>query len=292
MRWRRRARSTAPPRRRAAWAAARHSGRHQGHLRHRRLSDRMRLARAQGPAADAAIATAVARLRAAGAVIIGKTVTTEFAYFHAGADPQSARSRTHARRLVVRLGRGGRRRHGAARDRLADQRLGDPPGGVLRRLWRQADATARSRGTARSSCRRALDHVGVFARSLADTRADARRARRLRRGRPRHAAAGGAEFRETLAENAAVAAAPRLRAHAGLGQGRCRRRARRSRHLAKRLGDCSRGRRSAGRFCARPGTIIASSWRPIWRTISARWSTRGGEASSKQLRDLIAEGGQ
>ena len=83
--------------------------------------------------------TAVARLRAAGAVIIGKTVTTEFAYFHAGADAQSARSRTHARRLVLRLGGGCGRRHGAAGGRLADQRLGDPTGGFLRRLRLQAD---------------------------------------------------------------------------------------------------------------------------------------------------------
>ena len=84
--------------------------------------------------------TAVARLRAAGAVIIGKTVTTEFAYFTPGRDAQSARSRAHARRLVLRLGGGGRRRHGAAGDRLADQRLDDPAGGLLRRLRRQADA--------------------------------------------------------------------------------------------------------------------------------------------------------
>ena len=41
------------------------------------------------PQADA---TAVRELREAGAVIIGKTVTTEFAYFHPGQDAQSARS--------------------------------------------------------------------------------------------------------------------------------------------------------------------------------------------------------
>ncbi len=93
--------------------------------------------------------TAVARLREAGAVIIGKTVTTEFAYFHPGATRNPHDLDAHARRLVLRLGRGGGRRHGAARDRLADQRLGDPAGVVLRRLWRQADARHRSRGTAR-----------------------------------------------------------------------------------------------------------------------------------------------
>ena len=97
--------------------------------------------------------TAVARLRAAGAVIIGKTVTTEFAYFHPGADPQSARSRTHAGRLVFGLGGGGRGRHGAARDRLADQRLGDPAGVLLRRLWLQAHARTYFARTASCRCR-------------------------------------------------------------------------------------------------------------------------------------------
>src|SRR5215831_17001991 len=52
------------PQRQANRSAARRAGRHQGHHRYRGLS---------------------ARLRAAGAVIIGKTVTTEFAYFHPNA---------------------------------------------------------------------------------------------------------------------------------------------------------------------------------------------------------------
>ena len=65
-------------------------------------------------------------LRAAGAVIMGKTVTTELADLHARQDAQPARSRAHARRLVERLGGGGGRRHGATRDRHPDQRLGDP----------------------------------------------------------------------------------------------------------------------------------------------------------------------
>ncbi len=59
-------------------------------------------------------ATVVARLRAAGAVIMGKTVTTEFAYFHPGKTRNPHNPRAHARRLVERLGRGGRRADGAA----------------------------------------------------------------------------------------------------------------------------------------------------------------------------------
>ena len=51
-------------------------------------------------------AAAVARLRAAGAVIMGKTVTTEYAYFTSRQDPKPARSRAHAGRLLQRLGRG------------------------------------------------------------------------------------------------------------------------------------------------------------------------------------------
>jgi hypothetical protein len=82
-------------------------------------------------------ATIVARLRAAGAIIMGKTVTTELAYY-TPRDRQSARSVTHARRLLVGLGRGGGGAHGAARRRHPDQRLGDPPRLVLRRGRLQA----------------------------------------------------------------------------------------------------------------------------------------------------------
>ena len=55
-------------------------------------------------------AAAVARLRAAGAVIMGKTVTTEYAYFHPGKTRNPHDPRAHARRLLERLGGGGRRR--------------------------------------------------------------------------------------------------------------------------------------------------------------------------------------
>ena len=95
------------------------------------------LHRGRMPREDAA---AVKSLRAAGAVILGKTVTTECAYFSPGQDAQPAQSRAHARRLLERLGRGRGRRHGAARARQPDQRLGDPAGRVLRRLRLQAHA--------------------------------------------------------------------------------------------------------------------------------------------------------
>ena len=73
----------------------------------------------------------------------------------------------HPGRLVERLGGGSRSRHGAGRDRLADQRLGDPAGGVLRRGRLQADAGS-FRGAGALMLSRTLDHVGVFARSVED----------------------------------------------------------------------------------------------------------------------------
>ena len=59
------------------------AGRHEGHLRHRRHADRIRLRRLQGTSArgDAA---AVSMVRRAGGLILGKTVTTEFAHMQPG----------------------------------------------------------------------------------------------------------------------------------------------------------------------------------------------------------------
>ena len=70
----------------------------------------------------------VMMLKQAGASIVGKTTTTAFASIGSDGDAQSAQSRSHARRIVVRLGgsRGGR--HDPARAGDADRRLGDPAG--------------------------------------------------------------------------------------------------------------------------------------------------------------------
>jgi len=88
------------------------------------------------PNTDSAV---VRRLREAGAVIIGKTVTTELAYFHPG--------KTRNPRDVSRTPGGSSSGSAAAvaagmvaaRDRIADQRLDDPPGRVLRRVRCQAE---------------------------------------------------------------------------------------------------------------------------------------------------------
>ena len=101
--------------------------------------------------------------------------------------------------------------------------------------------------------------------------------------RSRYAAARGAGLSRRCGRRAADAAALRLRAHAGVGQGR-RRDARGLRGARRRA-----RRRVAGvdlpDALPRPGTIIASSWRPTWRTISAPWSRAAARASSEALRD-------
>ena len=87
-------------------------------------------ARTRGrPQSDAAIVTA---WRAAGAVPVGKTVTTEFAYFSPGPTDNPSAARPHARRLVERLGGRGRRGPGALGARLPDRGLGHAARVVLR----------------------------------------------------------------------------------------------------------------------------------------------------------------
>ena len=101
---------------------------------------------------------------AAGAVILGKTVTTELAFVHPG-KTATRTTRRDPGRLFQRL-RGGRRgRHGAARAWHPDQRLGDPARIVLRRGRLQADARC-------DPAHRRVDaiaesgHVGVFAHDI------------------------------------------------------------------------------------------------------------------------------
>jgi Asp-tRNA(Asn)/Glu-tRNA(Gln) amidotransferase A subunit family amidase len=116
------------------------------------------------PRADA---TVVAKLRAAGAVIIGKTVTTEFAYFHPGPtrnphDPErtpggsSSGSAAAVAAGMVPLALGSQTNGSVIRPAAFCGVVGVKPthglvsrGGVL-------------------ELSRALDHVGVFARTLED----------------------------------------------------------------------------------------------------------------------------
>jgi Asp-tRNA(Asn)/Glu-tRNA(Gln) amidotransferase A subunit family amidase len=79
-------------------------------------------------------ATVVERVRRAGAVFVGKTVTTAYASMEHGAD---------ARRLQQRLGGGAGLRHVPGRPRFADRRLDHTAGVVLRGGRPQADIRPR-----------------------------------------------------------------------------------------------------------------------------------------------------
>ena len=93
----------------------------------------------------AADATLIARLEAAGAVLVGALNMGEYAYDFTGENVHDGPSRNphdtgaHDRRLVRRLGRRGRRRAGAARARLRHQRLDPRAVVVLRPVRPQAD---------------------------------------------------------------------------------------------------------------------------------------------------------
>jgi Asp-tRNA(Asn)/Glu-tRNA(Gln) amidotransferase A subunit family amidase len=112
-------------------------------------------------------ATAVAKLRAAGAVIVGKTVTTEFAYYHPGPtrnphDPErtpggsSSGSAAAVAAGMVPLALGSQTNGSVIRPAAFCGVVGVKPShGLVSRA-----------GVLELS--RALDHVGVFARSLED----------------------------------------------------------------------------------------------------------------------------
>jgi Asp-tRNA(Asn)/Glu-tRNA(Gln) amidotransferase A subunit family amidase len=122
------------------------------------------LMKGRRPARDAA---AVARLRGAGAVIVGKTVTTEFAYFHPGAtrnphDPSrtpggsSSGSAAAVAAQMVPLAIGTQTNGSVIRPAAFCGVVGVKPSHGL---------------NSRHGClllSRTLDHVGVFARSLTD----------------------------------------------------------------------------------------------------------------------------
>ncbi len=112
--------------------------------------------------------TAVARLRAAGAVIIGKTVTTEFAYFHPGA----TRNPYDTERTPGGSSSGSAAAVAAGMVPLA---IGSQTNGSVIRPAafcgvygvKPTHGTISRHGALILS--KALDHVGVFANNLADT---------------------------------------------------------------------------------------------------------------------------
>ena len=82
----------------------------------------------------------VSQLKEAGAVILGKTVTTELAGLCPRENPEPAQSGAYARRVVQRVRGGGRSGHGAAGDWYTDQRLDHSSGRLLRRIRIQTHA--------------------------------------------------------------------------------------------------------------------------------------------------------
>ena len=126
-------------------------------------------------------AACVALGRKAGGILMGKTVTTEFANQYPGKTRNPFDPDAHAGRLVERIGRGGRRLHGAARDRHADDRLDDPPGVVLRRVRLPADVR-------RPALHRREGGIGI-ARYVGTDRALGRRHRAVSRRAARRRAA-------------------------------------------------------------------------------------------------------
>ena len=112
-------------------------------------------------------AACVALVRAAGGVVLGKTVTTEFAYFTPGEDRQPPRPGTHSRRLVERLG-GGRGRP------MVPVALGTQTAGSIIRPaafcgvvgYKPSFGTISRSGVL--SFAESLDTVGALSRSVAD----------------------------------------------------------------------------------------------------------------------------
>ena len=225
------------------------------------------------PARDA---TVVARLRAAGAVIMGKTVTTEFAAYAPGQDAQPAQPRAHARRLLQRLGGRGGGRHGAARARQPDQRLRDPARRLLRRLRLQAHPRP--------------DPAPRRVPALAH-------ARHVGRVRP-HASRTSRCWPSSW--SGSTSAIPTRGPGRASRSARWRPRSRRSRRSSRfvktsrwdaRRRDTARGVRGAGGAPRRPrgrgravpsatrrSSGIAPSWKPRWRRTSTASGRRGGTA--------------
>ncbi len=130
-------------------------------------------------------AACVALSRKAGGILLGKTVTTEFANLHPGPTRNPHDLTRTPGRLVERLGRRGRRLHGADRDRHPDHRLDHPPGFVLRRVRLSADLRRAPHARRHGSLR--------LARHARHPVALGRRHRALSRRAARHPARADAE---------------------------------------------------------------------------------------------------
>ena len=144
-------------------------------------------------------ATVVAMFRAAGAVIMGKTVTTEFAYFF----PGKTRNPHNAEHTPGGSSSGSAAAVAAGmvphRDRQPDQRFDDSSRGLSAASvgFKPTHGLIPRHGVLALS--RTLDHVGLFARTLDDIALLTEQLGRLRRTRSRHPAAGAHSVCRTVA---------------------------------------------------------------------------------------------
>ncbi|HEY1310516.1 MAG TPA: amidase, partial [Pseudolabrys sp.] len=244
------------------------------------------LLKGRQPGADCA---AVARLRAAGAVIIGKTVTTEFAYFHPGAtrnplDPErtpggsSSGSAAAVAAGMIPLAIGSQTNGSVIRPASFCGIYGVKP----------THGTISRHGALILSL--ALDHVGVFARSLADCAHILDVLAGYDAADPDSRPSVSPAFRATVADK--PLSPPRLAFVRTPVWDKADTEARTAfEALAKRLGG-------AVKVVDLPESF-AAAWadqRVIMYTDMAHnfgeLVERGGDASSKQLRDLVADGSQ
>ena len=233
--------------------------------------------------------TAVARLRAAGAVIFGKTVTTECAYFH----PGPTRNPHDVERTPGGSSSGSAAAVAAGMIPLA---IGSQTNGSVIRPAsfcgvygvKPTHGTISRRGALILSL--ALDHVGVFARSLADCALILDVLAGYDAEDPDSRPLASPAFRALAAEK--PPAPPRLAFVRTPVWDKADDEARAAfEALVRRLGD-------AVKAVDLPETF-AAAWadqRVIMYTDMAHnfgaLVERGGDVSSKQLRDLVAEGSQ
>jgi len=244
------------------------------------------LLKGRRPARDC---TAVARLRAAGAVIIGKTVTTECAYFHPGA----TRNPHDLERTPGGSSSGSAAAVAAGMIPLA---IGSQTNGSVIRPAsfcgvygvKPTHGTISRHGALILSL--ALDHVGVFARSLADAALILEALAGYDAEDPDSRPFASPAFRVVAAEK--PPSPPRLAFVRTPVWDKADAEARAAfEALAQRLGDIVRPVDLPETFTGAWADQRVIMFTDMAHNLGAMVA-RGGDASSQQLRDLIAEGSQ